>query len=85
MERGFSRIKDEFLSGQIRVRGAKKVMARMMTSAFAFLILFSVGGQFCRTQMGKFWRAPKFSAGSHSGGSFTRDGTCVFGFARVWR
>jgi hypothetical protein len=30
VERNFSRMKDEFLSSQIRVRGAKKVMARMM-------------------------------------------------------
>ena len=38
VERGFSRIKDEFLSGQIRVRGAKKVMARMMFGVLALTV-----------------------------------------------
>ena len=38
VERGFSRIKDEFLSGQIRVRGAKKVMAQMMFGVLALTV-----------------------------------------------
>ena len=38
VERGFSRMKDEFLSGQIRVRGAKKVMAQMMFGVLALTV-----------------------------------------------
>ncbi|MFN0100499.1 MAG: IS5/IS1182 family transposase, partial [Bryobacteraceae bacterium] len=38
VERGFSRLKDEFLSSQIRVRGAKKVMAQMMFGVLALTV-----------------------------------------------
>jgi hypothetical protein len=38
VERGFSRIKDEFLSSQIRVRGPKKVMAQMMFGVLALTV-----------------------------------------------
>jgi hypothetical protein len=38
VERGFSRLKDEFLSSQIRVRGAKKVMAQLMFGVLALTV-----------------------------------------------
>jgi hypothetical protein len=38
VERGFSRMKDEFLSSQIRVRGAKKVMEQMMFGVLALTV-----------------------------------------------
>ena len=38
VERGFSRLNDEFLSGQIRVRGAKRVMAQLMFGVLALTV-----------------------------------------------
>lgn len=38
VERSFSRLKDEFLSSQIRVRGPKKVMAQMMFGVLALTV-----------------------------------------------
>ena len=38
VERGFSRLKDQFLSSQIRVRGAKKVMAQLMFGVLALTV-----------------------------------------------
>ena len=38
VERGFSRLKDEFVSSQIRVRGAKKVMAQLMFGVLALTV-----------------------------------------------
>ena len=39
VERGFSPLKDEFLSSQIRVRGSKKVMAQLMFGVLALTVV----------------------------------------------
>jgi len=38
VERGFSRLKDQFFSSQMRVRGAKKVMAQLMFGVLALTV-----------------------------------------------